>query len=159
VEGEIVSITEMQATDMESGLPLYWDSAHTRPKMMPAIELQTTLRADSADDGRRMVHLSGNRYTAVKKATGRIDEGDWLRLTFTEFSDREPAKKGWNRAKLFRAEYRATAKGIDLKEPSQPAATVISGPGVAQGPGGGNVFDSLDEEQRAALRALGVAGA
>lgn len=124
VEGVILSVTQMQATDMESGEPLFWDASQTRPKMLPVIELQTDLSDGPQDDGRRTVHLSGGRYSAVKKATSRIDEGAWLKLTFTELSDREPPKKGYNRAKLFRAEYRPAVGGVDLNGPATatPAA-------------------------------------
>jgi hypothetical protein len=112
----------MQATDMESGEPLFWDISQTRPKMLPVIELQTSLSDGPQDDGRRTVHLSGGRYSAVKKATSRIDEGAWLKLTFTELSDREPPKKGYSRAKLFRAEYRASTESASFDFTQQQAS-------------------------------------
>lgn len=160
VEGEIISVSETQQQDMDSGLAVWWDAAQTRPKMMPIIELQTKLRDDAHDDGRRTVFLAGHKYLAVKKVTRRLDEGAWLKLTFTEYSDREPAKRAYNRAKLYTAEYRPAVGGISLsdRQVDTPSTGGYTGPVAStSGPVTSTLNTGhLSEDQKAALRGLGV---
>jgi len=53
VTGEIVDASKQQQTNMEDGKPAFWDDGN--PKMMVVVTLQTDLKDDEDDDGKRTV--------------------------------------------------------------------------------------------------------
>ncbi|MGH8793575.1 MAG: hypothetical protein ACRDXX_13140 [Stackebrandtia sp.] len=120
VEGTITDLSEIAQTDMETGEPVYWDAARTRPKMMIAATLEAPGHKDADESGQVSVYISGGRYSAVKAVTKTLDEGGWLKLTFDGLSDQAPKVKGWNRAKRFSAEYRPPSAGVDLNAGKPP---------------------------------------
>ena len=129
VEGKIISLDEVQQTDLDSGEPAIWQDG--RPEMMIKVVLSTSLRSwagvqnpnPGEDDGERTVYLRGSRKPesrsslaavigAALKATGTssIDVGGWLRLTYV--GDGEKTKAAFNAPKHYGAEYRAPS--VDL---------------------------------------------
>lgn len=123
VTGKIVSMEEVQQTDMETGEPAFWNNNPAQPKMMYAVTLQTELRDEDSDDGQRTVYLKGSRkpesksslaavVSAVRSATGgtSMDTGAELTLTFT--GEGKPSKRGWNPPKHYEASYKAPS--VDL---------------------------------------------
>ncbi|MGH8878459.1 MAG: hypothetical protein ACRD0P_14130 [Stackebrandtia sp.] len=114
VEGTILELEKIQQTDMETGEPQYWNGDENRPKMMVAVKLSAPGHKDADESGEVSVYLAGGRYSAVKKVTRNLDEGGWLRLTFTGLSDQAPKVKGYSRAKLFDAEYTAPKASVNL---------------------------------------------
>lgn len=127
VTGKVLSLDEVQQTDMASGEPAVWDNG--QPKMMFRVELQTDSKDDETDDGKRSVYLKGSRkpesksslsavLAAVRSATGgtNIAAGGTLTLTYTE--DGQPTKRGWNAPKHYAAEY--VAPTADLSTVGAP---------------------------------------
>ena len=132
VSGRIISITEENQTDMDTGEVATWDNG--QPKRMLHIELQTDLRDPDRpeDDGKRSVYLRGSRkkesqssmaavLSAVVDATRstKIAVGASLTLTFT--GEGVPTRRGWNPPKFYSASY-------------VPPQVDLSGPGAASSP-------------------------
>lgn len=138
VEGTVVQAEVQQQTDLDTDEPIFWDAAKTRPKMMVVATLQTDKREDADDDGKRVVYFSGHKFTALQKSGAKdVNPGDYLKVTYTGESDRAPAKKGYNAAKLYAVEYRKGAgPGVSLGEDGPvataqaPAASTASAPTV-----------------------------
>lgn len=129
VTGIILEADEVQQTNLNTGEPVFWDTAKTKPKKMPVLKLDAPRHPAANDDGHVSLFLSGHRYTAVRNVTKRLDEGATITLTFVAYSDREPATRGHNPAKLYRAEYTPAPKGIALD--GGPAAPVPQAPSQA----------------------------
>lgn len=132
VEGTVTQVETQQQTDLNTDEPVFWDPAKTRPKMMIVATLQTDKREDGDDDGKRVVYFSGHKFTALQKSGAKdVNPGDFLKVEFTGLSDREPAKRGNNRAKLYAVEYRKGAgPGVSLGEDG-PVATQTQTPPTA----------------------------
>jgi hypothetical protein len=124
VTGKVLSLEEQQQTDMDSGKPAFWDNG--APKIMYRVEMQTELRKDETDDGKRSVYLRGSRkpesksslaatLAAVRATTGgtNITQGGTLTLTYS--GDGQAAKRGWNAPKQYTAAY--TPGSTDLEPP------------------------------------------
>lgn len=122
VEGTVVKAESQQQTDMNTKQPVTWPDG--RPKMLIAAVIQTTLREGPDDHGRRNIYFSGHKFTALQQS-GADDllEGDWIRVTFLDFSDRDPQVKGHNRAKLYKVEWRKGARGGGVSQTINPGAT------------------------------------
>lgn len=133
VTGVIVEADMIQQTKMGTGEPEYWDAAKTRPKMMPALKLHAPGHKDADESGHVSLYLSGGRYSAVKVLTKRLDEGATLTLTFSAYSDQEPAVKGHNRAKRYTAVYVAPPKGVSLDNTPAAAPAPAAAAGFGQG--------------------------
>lgn len=129
VKGIITDVDVVQQTDMDTNQPLTW--ADGRPRMQLVVTLETGERVDDNDDGMRKVYAKGGRYEvaegtgtsmkdaiadAVKKAgSGSLDAGGTLVVAHTGLAKR--TNRGFNPAKLYRAQYEApvkTVSGADL---------------------------------------------
>jgi hypothetical protein len=128
VTGEIVDAVKRQQTSLDTGAPQFWDDGN--PKMMLVITLQTSLRDDDEDDGKRTVYLRGGNpqvaegkgtsslkavQDAVKKSGSKkgIELGATLSLAWTGVA---PKKGGLNPAKLYSAAFKPAALSIDIDE-------------------------------------------
>ena len=159
VTGKILGLEEVQQTDMDNGMPAVWDNG--QPKMMYRVELQTDLRSDAGDDGKRSVYLKGSRkpdsksslaavLSAVRAAGGGSSLAVGGTLTVTFSGEGEPSKRGWNPPKHYTATY--TAPSMDLGEPAPAPAQ--QAPQQQQAPAAPQV--QWTDEQIAAARAAGV---
>lgn len=116
IEGVVTRSEVRQQTDFETGQLLTWDDGTA--KMQLIVDLQTTLFDTNidGDDGLRRIYLRNNALTAVrqavKKAGGRLETGGLLSVRYIK--DGTPSKKGFHGAKLFEAEYKAGATGVDV---------------------------------------------
>jgi hypothetical protein len=164
ITGTVESTEVQQQTDLDTDEPVFWDPAKTRPKMMIVASLvDTNQPKDGADDdGRRTVFFTGNKFTALKAATKSLNKGDWVRVVFTGFSDREPAKKGYSPAKLYRVEHRAGNSGVDLSGETPAAAPAAPSPASTSAPTAAShgpkpdylpqpAWDAMPAEARAAV--------
>jgi hypothetical protein len=158
VTGTICEAPEVrQQTDISTGQPVHWPSGD--PKMQLIVTLQTTLRDDPDDDGKRRVYVKGKSLTeAVREAvrqTGAkgLELGGTLTVTYT--GDGVASQRGFNPPKLYTATYArpdtAAQSGQFLGvQPAQqaPAAAQPAAPAPAQaGP---------TQQQIDALKAAGV---
>jgi hypothetical protein len=130
VTGKVISLEEVQQTDMQTGQPAFWDNG--QPKNMFRVELQTELQNDEDDDGKRSVYLKGSRkpesksslaavLAAVRASTGStaITAGGSLTLTYT--GDGQASKRGFNPPKQYSAEYEAAKADLSKKGAKEPA--------------------------------------
>lgn len=159
VRGKIVDFAERQQTDMDTGEPDFWPDG--KPKMMIWVELQTQLRNDDSDDGKRSVYVRGSKKPescssmaavagAVKKATAgsALRLGDEMELEF--FEEGEPSKRGWNAPKRYKSQY--WPKGMQVGEPDPtPPPTAGSAHQATGGTAEPAVAGMLSPEQIAAL--------
>lgn len=142
-EGEILELAKKQATTYNpdapgTGEPRFWKDGS--PMMQRWITLQTKVRDNDDDDGRRVMVLdSKNKDEAVKaavKATGtKIQPGGYLVVEF--FGTDPNGKNPDNLPKLYRATYTPPS---DTPTPTQapqsqagtaaPAATATASGGV-----------------------------
>lgn len=128
VTGEIIDAVKQQQTGMEDKKPQFWDDGN--PKMMLVLTLQTELKEDDDDDGKRTVYLRGGNpqvadgkgtstlkavQEAVKKSGSKkgIELGATLSLAWT---GNAPKKGGLNPAKLYTAAFKPAALNIDIDE-------------------------------------------
>lgn len=130
VTGKILTLEEVQQTDMDTGEPAFWNDNPAQPKMMYRVTLQTEIRDDPSDDGKRSVYLRGSRKPesqsslaavlgAVKTVTGgtALDPGATLSLRY--IGDGQQTKRGFNAPKLYAAQYQPAA--MNIGEPPAPA--------------------------------------
>lgn len=96
-----------QQTDLQTGDPLTWNDGS--PKMQLVVTIQTTLRADGDDDGKRRLFIKGKSLTdsvreAVRKAGAPgLELGGTLTVQLT---GTEPSQtRGFNDRKLYAAAY------------------------------------------------------
>lgn len=122
VEGVVVKAESQQQTDMNTKQPVTWPDG--RPKMLIAAVIQTSLRTGADDHGRRNIHFSGHKFTALQQS-GADDllEGDWIKVKFLQFSDRDPQVKGHNRAKLYEVQWKKGPRGGGVAQTINPGAT------------------------------------
>lgn len=128
VTGEIIDAQKKQQTGMEDGKPQFWDDGN--PKMMVVVTLQTSLRENDDDDGKRTVYLRGGNpqvadgkgtstlravQEAIKKSGSKngIELGATLSLAWT---GNAPKKGGLNPAKLYSAAFKPATQNIDIDE-------------------------------------------
>lgn len=121
VEGTVVKAESQQQTDMNTKQPVTWPDG--RPKMLIAAVIQTSLRDGPDDHGRRNIYFSGHKFTALQQS-GADDllPGDWIKVKFINFSDRDPQVKGHNRAKLYEVQWRKGPRGSGVSETINPGA-------------------------------------
>jgi hypothetical protein len=118
VTGVILSTAVQQQTDINTGVPLFWDS--DSPRMQLVVRLQTLLREEPdengiPDDGVRNVYVKGSKKvgtrsmhdavaTAVRQAGGKgLEEGGTLTVTFV--GEEPPSQRGLSPRKLWEATY------------------------------------------------------
>jgi len=128
VTGEIVDASKQQQTNMEDGKPAFWDDGN--PKMMVVVTLQTDLKDDEDDDGKRTVYLRGGNpqvaegkgtsslkavQEAIKKSGSKkgIEMGATLSLGWTGNAVK---KGGLNPAKLYSAAFKPAELNVDIEE-------------------------------------------
>lgn len=140
VEGTIVSLDEVQQTDMDTQLPATWSDG--QPKMMYRCVLATGLRnpADPADDGQRAIYLRGSKkpesksilaavLAAVRAATSSTNLQVGGTLTVTYSGDGVAKIRGWNAPKQYEATYTSPpAATVNLGAPTPPAAAATPPP-------------------------------
>lgn len=149
ITGTVVTLEEVQQTDMSTGEPLFWNNG--QPKMMFRLELQTQLRDPNnpSDDGKRSVYLKGSRKPekkstmsavsqAVKAATGGYDIATGGTFTITYIGDGVPSQRGFNAPKQYEATYRPPAMnlagGQQPAAPATPAAPAVQAPAAPAAP-------------------------
>ena len=123
VEGIVISWLVKPVTKMGTGEIDTFPSGD--PKYQIIVTLQTTLRNDIDDDGKRTVYIKSHMMSAFKTAlaaTGAddLEKGAWTRIIYTGLGE---AQRGLNPPKMFTAEY---------KRPSAQVLAGQVGPGVLQ---------------------------
>jgi hypothetical protein len=128
-KGPILAATTSQQTTI-NGEPKVWKDGH--PMMQAVITIQTDEHdpAVADDDGRRRLFVKGAMQQAVRdavKAAGQksIEIGGFLAVQYT--GDGESQGPGFSPPKLYRAQYRPPAVGVDdmlAPEPLAPAPPV-----------------------------------
>lgn len=113
IQGKIVDGGKMPSINFETRQPEYWDNGD--PKMMDFLIIQTTLNEGpddngQPDDGKRMVVLKGNAWTAGRDAlvkAGALEkgfaEGGDFGIQF--YAEGTPPRPGMNAPKLYQAYY------------------------------------------------------
>lgn len=157
ITGVIAEAPEVrQQTDIGTGEPVFWPSGD--PKMQLIVTLQTAVRDDSDDDGKRRIYVKGKSLTeavreAVKKTGARgLEVGGSLTVTYT--GDGQASQRGFNPPKLYTANYSrpdTTAQSGDFlgvqPAAAPPPAPAAAAPAVAPQP---------TPEQVAAVKAAGI---
>lgn len=137
VRGTVTAAEVQQQTNLDTDEPEFWDVAKTRPKMMVVATLgdvtegnknagtAAAVKQTDDDDGKRVVYFSGNKFTALRNSGAKdLRPGDVVEVVHTEESDREPKKKGHNRAKLYSVEYtKGAGPGVSLGEDGPAVAS------------------------------------
>ena len=134
ITGVIEHLEVNQQTDIKDGSPKTWDNGD--PIMQLVVTLQTSLREDEDDDGKRKVYVKGSKKagsrslhdavaTAVRASGAKgLEVGGTLTVTHDGV---EPSKtRGFNDRKLYSASYAAPDKAAqtgDFLGTSAPAAT------------------------------------
>lgn len=150
ITGTVVTLEEVQQTDMRTGEPLFWDNG--QPKMMFRLELQTQLRDPNnpSDDGKRSVYLKGSRkpekkstmsamVLAAQQATGTTEIAPGGTVTMTYVGDGVPSQRGFNAPKQYEATYRPPAMNLAggqqaVAAPAAPAAPAATAAPAVQTP-------------------------
>lgn len=150
VTGTVVGLTERQSTKLGTTELDFWPDG--KPKMYYSLMLQTALREEAGDDGKRSVALTGSKKSseqsslsavldAVMAATGgtEIQVGGTVSLQMV--GQAPPKTVGYNPRKLYAASYVAPVASMNLGKTAeavpaqanyvQPAGFV---PPVAQQP-------------------------
>lgn len=160
VTGTVVSLTERQSSKLGSLTNEldFWPDG--KPKMYYSLILQTALRDDPNDDGRRSVALTGSRkaseqssLSAVLAAINLTAPGSTeikvdATVTITLVGTMPPRTPGFNPRKLYAASYTPPAMSLNggVATPP-PAAAPVAAPAVAP---------KFSAEQIAAMQAAGV---
>lgn len=140
IAGKVVDVSERQSTKLgTNGVLDFWDDG--KPKMYYRLVLQTTLKEEANDDGRRAVALTGSRKSAEQSSlsatldalaaaggTNELQAGADYELEM--IGSVAPKTIGYNPRKTFKATYVPPAAG-NLGGPV--AATPPVQQGVSQG--------------------------
>jgi hypothetical protein len=154
VVGNVLDLTELQQRDISDGSLKFWPDG--KPQMMFRVVLQTELRDDEFDDGKRSVYPKGSRkpesesslaalLAAVRKATGRTHIAVGGQLSLRYVGDGKRKTSGHNPPKRYVARYVPPTQAVDLDEQT-PESTVVVEPTPAE------VIEDLDKK----LRELGL---
>jgi hypothetical protein len=139
VEGFIQDMVDRQGTDLDTGELAWWDKEQTRPVMLKIVTLQTTLKENPADDGKRNVTLSGSKkpnpdgtmskmaaaLSAVKSATGggtAFQFNAWFKMRFS--SEGARTKPAFSPPKYYQAWYRPAVMDLDGPDQTNPVNQV-----------------------------------
>lgn len=153
VTGTILDVERKQATDPANNTPQTWDDGN--PKMQGIITLQTTLREDAEDDGRRTVYIKmwGLQKQALMAASqaagGGPAIGDTFTATFTGLGKK--TNPAFNAPKIY--EYKLV-KGSPLATDLDTPAASTPAPASAPAP----VSAGLGEAQKAQIAKLVAVG-
>ena len=114
VEGEVVGIRQVQATDYKTKEPETWGDGS--PKMIPIVCVQTDLQEDAEDDGRRDIYLRAGSYTAFREALRKAfrtkpEDDDIIGAVLKLQFHKEVPSTGGAPRKVFRA--RITPKPVE----------------------------------------------
>ncbi|ALJ19565.1 hypothetical protein [Microbacterium sp. No. 7] len=158
VTGKVLSVTTRQATDFDSGKPTFWDNGD--PQMQAVIELQTALREDAEDDGRRSVYIKmwGGQRKALQKAAreaGRSpQEGDTFTATFTGFGPKPD--RGFPPKVYVYTIVKGSPLDAALAEPQAAAPATPTGQQYAAAPAAPAGLSADEKERVGQLIALGL---
>jgi hypothetical protein len=147
VRGTVCEPPEVrQQTDIATGEPTFWPDGN--PKMQLVVTLQTTLRDDEEDDGKRRLFIKGKSLTeAVREAvkgTGAkgIEMGGILDVGW--IGEGTASQRGFNPPKLYDAiyerpdttaasgEYLGTYSTVQQAPAAPQAASAQAGPNATQ---------------------------
>jgi hypothetical protein len=116
VKGTIESIVASQQTDIATGQVKSW------PDGNPMMQLVVTLSTDERDpeiaddDGQRRLYIKGQMLSAFKEALrlarAKPEVGGTLAVQYKE--DGEQKNPAWSPPKLYVAQYKAPAPGVDV---------------------------------------------
>lgn len=130
IGGRILDRKLAQQTDIK-GVPLWWDDAQTRPREQLVVTVQTTLRDNADDDGRRRFFVKGDLQYTVRDAVQAVGApgiqiGGELYVART--GKDTPKERGLDGAWLHRARYiPATDTFLGANGAGQAAASAQNG--------------------------------
>lgn len=104
-EGRILELRMVQQRDFVSKKPKFWDNGD--PMMQAAITLQTDVREDESDDGRRTLYAKAQMRDAIRDAVVETGfDGSWVGGTLKVRYERDGvSEQGLNPPKLYRAKF------------------------------------------------------
>jgi hypothetical protein len=152
-EGTIVDPPEVsQQTDPKDGSLKFWPSGD--PRMQLIVTLQTTLKDDPDDDGKRRIYIKGKSLTEAVREAVRASGAKGLEvggtLSVTYVAEGPQQNKALNPPKLYTAAYKrpdtTQATGEFLGVTPQPAPAAVPSTQPAQ----------PTPQQVAALKAAGI---
>jgi hypothetical protein len=115
-KGTIVKSEVRQQIDMDTDEPEFWKDG--KPKMQAVITIQTDEIDPTIedDDGQRRLFVKGNMQKAIREAVkaagcSRLDVGGVLAVRYSD--NGEATKRGFSPPKLYVAQYRPPAIGVD----------------------------------------------
>lgn len=133
VTGTLASDPDVrQATDFQTKQPAFFLKSG-KPKLEVVFDLQTDLREDQDDDGRRSVwvHWWGVQRDALTKAVNQFGhkphKGDTMTVTFDGFVQLENAPQP---AKHYTFRFEDGLPGLTPQTPAAPATTAPAGAGA-----------------------------
>lgn len=160
VTGTIAEAPEVsQRTDPKDGSPQFWKSGD--PMMQLIVTLQTTLRDDADDDGKRRIYVKGKSLTeavreAVKKTGARgLEIGGTLTVTYV--ADGPQPNKALDPPKLYTATYsrpdtsQASGQFLGVNAADTGGGQTFTSPNPMYGPAGSPAPGQPTPEQKAAL--------
>lgn len=140
ITGTVLDMKEVQKTNFDTKKLEFWDNGD--PKMQFRVTLQTQLREDANDDGKRDLYLDGRKrphdngaksricavLDAVRAATGgtALQRGATLTVTWTSGMGFSGDPRGYT------AEYVPPALNLDSGQPTQ--APAAQAPAAQQNP-------------------------
>lgn len=145
VTGKVIGLTERQSTKLGTTELDFWPDG--KPKMYYSMLLQTALREEAGDDGRRSVALTGSKKSseqsslsamldAVMAATGGTEIMIGGTATVTLIGQAPPRTVGYNPRKLYAAQYIPPNQTVNLAGASaanpEPVITPLAAQAVAQ---------------------------
>lgn len=138
VRGKVLSVQEVDQTDMDTNLPAKWDDGS--PKRMNKVTLQTELRDHPGDTGVRSIYLRGSKkpetgssLSAVIAAiiaaggTNELQIGGDLSLGY--IADGPQERRGYNKPKKYDSTYAPPVVALGGATEAPPAAP---GPAATQ---------------------------
>lgn len=131
VTGRITDLEEVQQTSVDTGQPLTWDNG--QPRLMYRVDLDTELRNDEYDDGKRSVYLKGARKSdsrsslaAVLDAVRAAGAGSKLErggtLTLQYVGNGVPKNPAYTPPKQYAAKYVRPTAAFDLGQAARTVA-------------------------------------
>lgn len=128
IAGTITVVERRQQTDFTTGEPLTWSDG--RPRMLTYIELQTDLQESDDDEGLRALYAKGGNFEAAqgsglalenaiveaakKAGAAALESGAKLQVAMTGLA--KPTTRGYQPAKLYKAEYTAPVSKVELDD-------------------------------------------
>lgn len=123
IEGTVIDADEKDQTDIETGMVKRWPDG--TPMKQWVVELQTDLRVDDTDDGRRTLWCKGGKFEPAQgdgqslmealrsaAAGNDITEGGHLVVQMTGLGKKRNI--AYSAPKLYKAKYTPAAKKISV---------------------------------------------